>query len=70
MRVRRALRAFGTILPSLLADTAGLTGAGLVSWGVWQIYAPAGYIAGGVLLLAGAALFSRAAPEPPPPAEE
>jgi hypothetical protein len=48
-------------LPEIIADLAGLAGAGLLSWGTYSIYEPAGFIAGGVMLLAGAVLFSRAA---------
>ncbi len=34
-----------------LSDLCGLTGAGLVSYGAWLVYEPAGYIVGGILLL-------------------
>lgn len=37
-------------------DAAGLAGVGLVSAGAWQIYAPAGLIVGGLILLGGAVL--------------
>jgi hypothetical protein len=37
-----------------LRDMAGLAGVGLVSYGAWLAYHPAGFIAGGGLLLAGA----------------
>nr|WP_294549941.1 hypothetical protein [uncultured Rhodopila sp.] len=53
-----------------LTDLAGIAGAGLVSWGVWQIYPPAGYVAGGILLMAGAWFAARgnvAPPAAPPP---
>ncbi|MFI4983301.1 MAG: hypothetical protein ACHQIO_23350 [Nevskiales bacterium] len=43
----------------MLRDAAGLGGAGLCAYGAWLIYPPAGFIAGGVLLLAGAWLSAR-----------
>ncbi|HLW94047.1 MAG TPA: hypothetical protein VKS25_01595 [Solirubrobacteraceae bacterium] len=39
-------------VPVLLRDAAGLSGIGLISYGAWLVYAPAGYIAAGALLLA------------------
>lgn len=42
------------LLPVLLRDGAGLSGALLVSYGAWRIYEPAGFIVLGVLLLAAA----------------
>jgi hypothetical protein len=48
-------------LPEIIADLAGIAGAGLLGWGAYSIYEPAGFIAGGVMLLVGAVLFSRAA---------
>ena len=38
----------------MLRDVGGLAGVGLVSYGAWEAYHPAGYIVGGALLLAGA----------------
>lgn len=35
-------------------DLAALVGIGLMSYGAWLAYRPAGYITGGILLLAGA----------------
>lgn len=35
-------------------DAAGIAGAGLIAYGAWLVYHPAGFIVGGVLLLAGA----------------
>jgi len=43
----------------ILHDLIGLIGAGLVAYGAWLIFAPAGFITGGTLLLAGALLLSR-----------
>lgn len=36
-----------------------VTGAGLIAFGAWQIYRPAGYIVGGMLLIAGVILQAR-----------
>ncbi len=47
--------------PVLLRDGAGLAGAVAIAYGAWLIYPPAGFIAGGVLLLAGAIALSRGA---------
>jgi len=59
--VKRLLRQIVAAIPTLLRDAAGLGGAGLCAYGAWLIYAPAGFIAGGVLLLAGAWLSARGA---------
>jgi hypothetical protein len=40
-------------------DVAGLSGIALVSYGAWLIYSPAGFIAGGAILLAGAVASAR-----------
>ncbi|MEA3042984.1 MAG: hypothetical protein QOH47_822 [Sphingomonadales bacterium] len=42
-------------------DAAGLAGAGLVAYGAWLVYAPAGFVVAGLLLLAGALLHARGA---------
>ena len=49
--MKRILRQIAAAIPTLLRDAAGLGGAGLCSYGAWLIYQPAGFIAGGVLLL-------------------
>lgn len=43
----------------VLTDLSGVAGAALVALGAWEVYQPAGYIAGGLLLLAGAMRLSR-----------
>ncbi len=43
----------------ILRDLAGLAGAGLVAYGAWLLAPPAGFITGGLLLLAAALLLSR-----------
>lgn len=53
--MNRVLRA----LPPLLLDAVGLAGAGLMSYGAWLIYVPAGFITGGALLTVGAWLLAR-----------
>jgi ABC-type protease/lipase transport system fused ATPase/permease subunit len=46
-------------LAALARDLAGLAGAGLVAYGAWLVYRPAGFIAGGVLLIAASILLAR-----------
>lgn len=43
------------------SDCLLLGGAAAISYGSWLIYAPAGFIAGGVLLIAGGVLAARGA---------
>jgi hypothetical protein len=43
----------GRVLPALIRELAGLAGAGLIAYGAWLVYAPAGFVTGGILLLAG-----------------
>jgi hypothetical protein len=37
---------------SLVRDVLSVSGAGLIAFGAWRIYSPAGYIVAGLLLLA------------------
>lgn len=46
-------------IQSTLIDVIGLGGAGSISYGAWLVYEPAGFIVGGVLMLAIAILISR-----------
>lgn len=39
-----------------IPDAAALLGAGLVSWGAYEIYRPAGFIVAGLFVLAAAIL--------------
>ncbi len=55
------LATLAPVLPLIARDGAGLAGAGLVAYGAWMIYAPAGFIVGGGLLMAGAYLNAKAA---------
>lgn len=45
-------RSHAEAVGSVLADLCALGGAGLVAYGAWMIYAPAGFIAGGSAMLA------------------
>ncbi len=47
-------RAIVRAVPGTIIDIMGLAGVGLISYGAWLIYAPAGFIVGGSLLLAAA----------------
>lgn len=44
--------------PALARDLAGLAGVGLVAYGTWLVYPPAGFIVGGSLMIAGALLLA------------
>lgn len=46
-------------VPDLTRDAAAIGGAGLIAYGAWQIYAPAGMIVAGVLILSGVLLSAR-----------
>jgi hypothetical protein len=48
-----------------LVDLGLIAGAGLIAYGCWLIYEPAGLIVGGVLLLTGAVLVARSGREEP-----
>ena len=59
-----AVRAIAEAVPGIVRDLAGLGGVGLVSYGAWMIYPPAGFITAGILLIFGTlmiALGNRAA---------
>jgi hypothetical protein len=49
----------GKILASVAIDAIALMGAGLVSWGAYEIWSPLGLIVPGLFLLVFAALLSR-----------
>lgn len=44
-----------------LPDVAVLLGAGLVSYGAHMIYAPAGFIVGGIFMMLGGIFVARSA---------
>lgn len=43
--------------PHAICDLAGFVGAGTISYGSWLIYEPAGFLVGGLLLMAFAMLI-------------
>jgi hypothetical protein len=53
-----ALRTIAGAVPGLVRDLAGLCGVGLVSYGAWIIYPPAGFITAGLLLIVGTLLIA------------
>ena len=53
-----ALRVVAVAMPGLIRDVAGLGGVGLVSYGAWIIYPPAGFITAGILLIVGTLLIA------------
>ena len=53
-----AVRTVAMAVPGLIRDLAGLCGVGLVSYGAWLIYPPAGFITAGILLIVGALLIA------------
>jgi hypothetical protein len=53
-----ALRVVAVAMPGLMRDVAGLCGVGLVSYGAWLIYPPAGFITAGILLIVGALVLA------------
>lgn len=62
-RARKMLRALAATWPALLGEALGLGGAAAVTFGAWQVYPPAGWIAGGALALAAAWRLVQPAPE-------
>lgn len=44
---------------ALIRDAAGLAGAASVSYGAWLIYEPAGFVAGGLILMVAAIAAAR-----------
>lgn len=47
------------VLPVLACDLIGLSGAGLLTYGMWLIYEPAGFLTAGTLLMTAACLLAR-----------
>lgn len=45
--------------PMVLADIAGTVGAGLIAYGAWLAWPPAGFVVGGLQLMAAAVLYLR-----------
>lgn len=46
-------------LPAVLRDGAAIAGAAILTYGAEQVYRPAGFITGGVLLLGAAIMAGR-----------
>jgi hypothetical protein len=57
--LRKALLAALRRAPHVILDTAGFAGAGLIAYGAWLIFVPAGFLVGGALLLVLSMLFGR-----------
>lgn len=55
------LAAFRTVLGSNVPDLLIFAGATSLSYGAWLVYAPAGFITGGLLLLVAGVIASRGA---------
>jgi hypothetical protein len=60
-RVANGFAGFGVFAAVALRDLAGLGGIGAIAYGAWLIAPSYGFIAGGMLVLAGAILSSRKA---------
>jgi hypothetical protein len=50
------------VLGMIVRDALGVAGVGLLSYGVWLAWAPGGFMALGVMLVAYALLSARANP--------
>lgn len=46
-----AVRGCGRFIPALVRELIGPAGAAAIAYGAWLVYAPAGWIAGGFILL-------------------
>jgi predicted tellurium resistance membrane protein TerC len=57
----------GSLMAAAFRDITILAGAGLLSYGAWLVYVPAGYLVAGALLLVAGLAASRAAALAKPP---
>ncbi|QOG20446.1 hypothetical protein [Bradyrhizobium sp. SEMIA] len=57
--LRKALAAALRRVPHVMNDIAGFAGAGLIAYGAWLIFVPAGFLVGGTLLMLLSVLFGR-----------
>lgn len=57
--ISAAIRAMGPGLGALTEGALLLAGAGLIAYGAFEVYRPAGSIIGGILLIAGVILRAR-----------
>lgn len=53
------LSAAAAAAPVVIRDLVGLVGIALIAYGAWLMYAPAGFMVAGVLLVVGVLLVSR-----------
>ncbi len=53
------MRRVAAALPAIFRDLFSIVGAGLVSYGAWLVFPPAGYIALGVIVLSATILSAR-----------
>jgi hypothetical protein len=51
---RRAGIAVIRAIPPLMRDAVGVSGAGMIVYGVWQMHQPSAWIVGGIFLVATA----------------
>ncbi|MDP1964723.1 MAG: hypothetical protein Q8K93_21285 [Reyranella sp.] len=59
MKLRAAVvRTVAMAVPGVVRDLADLSGVGLVSYGAWTTYPPAGFITGSILLIVGTLLIA------------
>lgn len=61
INVAAGCRAVARAVPGALVDLVGLGGVGSIAYGAWRVYEPAGFIVGGLLLLAGAIVLGAKA---------
>lgn len=59
--MRAAVATVLSAAPALARDIAAVTGVGLISYGAWLAYEPAGYVSLGVMLLAISIISARRA---------
>ena len=57
--LRKAFVVAARRVPHVLIDGMGFAGAGSIAYGAWLIFAPAGFLVGGVLLMVLSLLFGR-----------
>ena len=59
VRLLKALASAARLAPHVIADGVGFAGAGAIAYGAWLIYVLAGFLVGGVLLMALSILIGR-----------
>ena len=60
----------GPVMPiDVFRDTLGIAGAGLMAYGAWLVFPPAGFLVGGAVLFALAVVSAFTAARQPPPAK-